>query len=486
MHEFTGGHQSIDCAAEAGCGLSNLMGVLRLLLVTIGIVAATPACAISLAEAIALARQSDPTYLSAQANLTASRERSSQARGALLPQITVSANTTANRRNYETRDSEIPATDDRYNSKSAQVNLTQPLWRRSNWIALAQSNVAVSQADFQLAAAEQDLLVRLTQAWFDAMLARDVVVFAGGQTAAARHQWEQTNYAVDVGLATAPALEEARTKYDQAMADEVAAETDQSIKSAALEQIIGPQPALDLPSLSDDYVIVDPRSGTLEQWLSQAEATSPSILAASLALEAANEEIRKQRAGHEPTLDVVASYGKNGQGAGSFPGQNGYDIKQPSIGLQLNIPLFSGGTQNAKVGEAIALREKARQDLELARRNVRMAAKQAWFGWQAGAARKTASLQSVKFTTLALKVALTGQTNEVRSELDVLQARQQFYSALRDLQKARYDMISNHIKLKATAGRLVDTDLTKFDAWFINDGADPGQSWVAKQRVLSH
>ncbi len=448
----------------------------------VGIVAATPAWPLSLAEAITLARQSDPTYLSAQAGLTASQERSSQALGALLPQVTASGNTTANRRNYETRDNPfIPPADDKYNSKGGQVSLTQPLYRRANWIALIQSNAAVSQADFQLAAAEQELLVRLSQAWFDVMLARDVVVFAGGQTAAARYQWEQTRYALELGLATEPQLEEARSKYDQAVADEVVAETDQSIKSAVLEQIIGPLPVLKPPALSDDYVIVDPRSGTLEQWLSQAEASSPSILAASRAYDAASDEVRKQRAGHEPTLDMVATYGKNGQGAGSFPGQNGYDIKQRSVALQLNIPLFSGGTQNAKVGEAIALREKARQDLELARRNVRLAAKQAWFGWQAGAARKTASLQSVKFTSLALKAALTGRMNEVKSELDVLQARQQLYSALRDLQKARYDMITSHIKLKATAGRLEDTDLTVFDAWFIHDGANASQTRVAQQ-----
>lgn len=464
-----------------GCGLSNLMLAWRSLLMVVGIVAATPTWALSLAEAIVLARQSDPTFLSAQASLSASQQRSSQALGALLPQITATANTTGNRRDYVTRDSPVPPSDDGYNGKGGQVSLTQPLWRRSNWIALSQSNVAVSQADYQLAAAEQDLLVRLTQAWFDVMLARDVVMFAGGQSAAARHQWELTGYAAKVGLANAPAFEEARSKYDQALVDQVMAETDQSIKSAVLEQIIGPLPESSPPSLSDDYVIVDQRSGTLEQWLSMAETTSPSILAAGRAYEAASEEVRKQRAGHEPTLDMVATFGKNGQGAGSFPGQNGYDIKQRSLALQLNIPLFSGGTQNAKVGEAIALREKARQDLELARRNVRLAAKQAWFGWQAGDARKTASLQAVTFTTLALKAVLGGQQNELKSELEVLQARQQLYSAQRDLQKARYDMITSNIKLKATAGRLVDTDLTQFDAWFINDGLHPGPSRVARQ-----
>jgi outer membrane protein len=456
----------------------NLTAAVRSVLVVVGIATATPAWSLSFAEAIVLARQTDPTFLSAQANLSASHERSIQAVGALFPQVTATVNTTTNRRNYATRDSVIPPANDQYNSNNAQVNLTQPLWRRANWIAVNQADAAASQADYQLAAAQQDLLVRLGQAWFDVMLARDVVVLTGGQAAAAKHQWEQTSYAMKVNLASAQALEEARSKYDQATAEQIVADTDQSIKSAVLEQIIGSQPAWKPPSLPETYVTADLRSATLEQWLSQAEAASPSILAASRAFDVASAEVRKQRTGHEPTLDAVASYGKNSQAAGSFPGQNGYDIKQGTVGLQLNIPIFSGGTQNAKVGEATALREKARQDLELARRNVRLAAKQAWFGWLAGEARKTAGLQAVRFSTLALQAALTGRRTEVKSELDVLQARQQLYSAQHDLLKARYDMITSHLKLKATAGQLVDTDLMAFDALFIDEGGSAGQGRV--------
>ncbi|UUZ69413.1 TolC family outer membrane protein [Polaromonas sp. P2-4] len=429
-----------------------------------------PAWSLTLTDALGLARRTDPQFLIAQANLAGAHERVGQAFGALWPQVSISANTTGNRRNYQVLDSSQPPARDHYNSNGAQITVTQPLWRRANRIAIAQADATVLQAEYQFAAAEQDLLVRLAQAWFDVMLSRDVVVFNSGQVAASQNQWEQAKRGAEIGLTSGPALEEARTKYDQALAEHAGADIEQNIKLATLEQIIGPLAQLAPPALSDDHVAKDPRGTSLEQWLSQAETTSPAVLAATRALDAANEEIRKQRAGHEPTLDAVATYGRNSQAVGSFPGQSGSDVKQRTIALQLNIPIFSGGTQNAKVGEAIAMRDKAAQDLEAARRNVRLTAKQAWFTYQAGLVRKTAALQAMKFSSITLHAAIKGKTTGLKMELDVLQARQQLYSAWRDLQKARYDMITSYLKLQSTVGKLADADLAAFDAWFIDGG----------------
>lgn len=471
-----------DGRGESVSGL-NMYG--WVLLLAVCVLGSGSAQALSMADAIAFARRSDPGYLAAQSGLEAARQRSRQAVANLLPQVSITANTTANRRNYDATESPFPPTRERYNSNAVQLSVTQSLWRRANHIAVTQTEAAVAQADHQRAAAEQDLLVRLAQAWFDVMLSRDAVVFADGQATAARHEWEQTRQAVQVGLASYPMLEETRAKFDQAIADQVVAQTEQDIKLAALEQIVGPLSSFDPPSLSDGYIISDLRSGALEQWLDRALSTNPSVLATQSALDAAGDEVRKHRAGHEPTIDIVANYGNNGQGTGTFPGQSGYDIRQRSIGLQLNVPIFSGGAQGAKVDEAIAMREKVFHDLELARRNVRLAVKQAWFGWDAGAARTGAALQMVKSSSLALKAAVAGRVNDLKAELDVLQARRHLYGALRDLQKARYDMITNHIKLKAAAGQLADADLLLFDAWFVRrDGTSvrsgsPSRSEVA-------
>ena len=448
---------------------------LQVALTGICLILAIPAPALTLSQAIALAKKTDPTYQSAQATAQAAQSRTAQARGANLPQLSATVGTNRNRRDYETLDSPFPPSNDDYNSKSAQFNLSMPLWRHAQVIAVYQSEHAESQAEYQLFAAEQDLLLRLAQAWFDLMLARDMVVHAAGQVRATQEQFAQTSYAAKTGLASEPLLEEARFKHEQALAEQVVAESDQGLKLAALEQVIGVQ-RVAAPVLSDrlqfDAQRIDFTGITLERWLVHAERSSPLIRAAQRGVQAADDEVRKQKAGHEPTVDLVASYGNNGQRAGSFPGQNGFQIRQNVIGVQLNIPLSTGGTQNAKVSEAAALRAKAVQELELARRNARLAAKQAWFGWQASDARRTASQQAVRFSNAALQAAQAGQRGELKSALDVLQARQQLLGALRDTQRARYDMITNHLKLLASGGSLREADLRAIEPWLSDNPAE--------------
>ncbi|OFZ67405.1 MAG: hypothetical protein A2V79_12425 [Betaproteobacteria bacterium RBG_16_56_24] len=446
--------------------MSYLILIIRLVLALSVFLVAFPAQALTLTEAIRLARQSDPVLLGAEANLAASQERTVQASANLLPQVSVTANTMANHRDYEIINTLSPIAKDQYNSNSAQLSVTQPLVRNAYAMASVQAEAATTQSAYQYKAAEQDMLVRLAQAWFDVMLARDTADFAGAQVDATRLLWEQTRRATELKIEAGPALEEARSKYDQAVSDFASAEIDESIKAATLEQIVGTLKDFAPPSLPGDYAMAESHLGTLEQWLSHAEAESPAILAAVYALEAAHDEVKKQRAGHDPTLDIVATYGYNYQAVGTFPGQSGYDIRQRAIGLQLNIPLFSGGGQNAKVRESLAMSEKAVQDLEAARRSVRLTAKQAWFGWQAGNAHQKAAMQSMRSSLASLASAIDGKSEGIKTELDILQARQQLYGARRDLQKSRYELITSYLKLKSTAGALKDADLASFDVWF--------------------
>lgn len=431
---------------------------------------ALPAAAMSLAEAVELARRNDPVYLTAQAGFKAAQERESQARSSLLPQLTATANTSTNRRNYAVRNELSTESLTNYNSNSGQINLTQPLWRHTNLISLDQSRAAAAQASSQLDAAELDLLIRLSQAWFDFMLARDSIAYSEEGVALARHQFEQLRYSSEIGLGSETTLAEARAKYNQALAEATAAQSEMDVKLSALEQIIGIIPSAIPPTLPEQFPLPDLSRDTLENWLSAADSSNPSILAAQFALGAAREEIRKQRAGHEPTLDIVGSYGRNAQGTGTFPGQSGYDITQQTLGFQLNIPFYTGGGQQAKVREAIALSERAEQDLETARRNTRATGKQAWFGWQASRARHDAALQLANFFSLSLKSATLGKEKGVRAELDILQARQQLSGAWRDLQKARYGMLFNYLRLKAVAGQLIENDLAVLNAALVQTG----------------
>lgn len=412
------------------------------------------------------ARSGEPIYLAATSARDAAQARAGQAFGAMLPQVSLSANTNINDREYGTRSANTPAMQDRYNSNSAQLNVTQPIWRYANVAGLRQAEAAVQQAHHQLVGAEQELLAKLASAWFDVLSARDAVLFTAQQVVATRRQWETAQRGVELGAASVPQAEEAKAKFDQALAESVAAETDNRIKKAALEQLVGPLEELVLPQLRDDAPVTSLGVDSLDKWLNALETGNPALLAAQQAFEAASHEVSKQRAGHQPTLDLVANVNKNSQAVGGFPGQAGYDIKTNSIGFQVNLPIFSGGTQSAKVDEAAATREKARQELEGTRRAAQFAAKQAWFSWQAAAARAEAGMQGVRAGLSVLQAARRGLEAGLKPELDVFQAEQQLAAARRDLRKARYDQIASHLKLKAAAGLVGAEDVAAIDRLF--------------------
>jgi outer membrane protein len=423
------------------------------------------------AEAVRLARGGEPVFLGAKANAVAAQARSKQAFAGLLPQINGTVGSNANRRDYVVRNGIGTEQVDHYNSHSAQLNLTQPIYRRSNFVAVQQAQTAASQAGYQVAAAEQELLAKLAAAWFDTMAARDTVMFTERQAAATRQQLEILRRGADLGTASLPAALEARAKHEQALADKAAAEMEFQVKIAALEQIVGPLPRFAPPHLRNTSKQGDPEAESLDGWIGQLD-NSPQVLAAARGVAAAKEEITKQRALYEPTLDLVGSYGTNSQQVGGFPGQNGWDIRTGTIGLQLSVPLFSGGAQYAKVSEAIALHDKARQDLEMALRSTRLAAKQAWYGWLAGSARHDAALQTLRSALLALRSAVVGIESGVRTELDRLQAVQQLEGARRDFNKARYDLIASFVRLKAVAGQLGDDDLRRLELMFSDREGD--------------
>lgn len=419
-----------------------------------------PVHALTLNDAIEQALHNDPTYLAAQANADASRARSSQAFARLMPQLTASANTNDNRRDYNLLNSRGNSIPEHYNSHGAQVNLTQPLLHAEKYLALNQADLQVNQADYQLAAAEKDLLMRLVQAWLDIRQARDVVTVADSRLQASQKEMDLARQASEKGVMSMTELEAAHAKRDQAQAEQVTAQTEHSLKLAELEQIIGSSDAPVSAVLSNRVSALNPDQGTPEQWIAQAESGSPAILAARRALDAANQEVSKQRAGHLPTLDLIASYNNATQGSGLTGGQAGFRSTVNSIGVQLNVPLFSGGEQNAKVNEALAMRDKAGYELEATRRSTHLKIKQAWLTLKSSQARQQSGQQAAKSASIALKSAEAQRANGLKADLDVLQAQQQRDEVLRDWNKARNDAILNYLKLRAETGQLTGRDVS--------------------------
>ena len=289
-----------------------------------------------------------------------------------------------------------------------------------------------------------------------------------------------------MGAISQPELDNAMAKFSQATTDAVSAEIDVNLKQAALEQIVGNLQQPKIAFIKENVDLANLSNETLENLLVTLEASNPNILAATQAYKAAKDEVNKQRAGHQPTLDLVASYGKNSQAVGGFPGQAGYDIKQSAIGLQLNIPVYSGGAQSAKVAEAVANSEKARLDIEVAKRAAVFAIKQAWYGWHAAFDRAQSGEQSIKAAQSAVAFASLAGKNGLKAELELLQAQQQLSAAQRDFRKGRYDQIVNYVKLKSLTMSLTADDISALDALFADtpDDIKQAEAEIKSARLL--
>jgi len=422
-----------------------------------------PATALTLMEALQLAEEQDPTVAGSHDSLRAAEARSAQAAAQLRPQLSVSATTGWNHRDYSTINTPVlplstPNQVSNYQNRSAQLTLNQPLWRHANVIAVEESHRASQQSQEELKAARQDMLVRLTQAWVDLMLATDDISAAQQKISAAHLFWQQATKATTIELTGPEKVEEAHAKYEAAVAERMSAVTEQDTALASLQQIVGDIDPFVPPALAPAYVLSPPTDSTLADWLERVDI-GPLVEAARQARLAADEEIRKQRAGGGMTVDIVGTVGRNYQQQGNFPGQDGYDISQRSIGLQLALPLYAGGGFSAKVQEAVALRNKAERDHLAALRKAHATAQVAWSGWRSGCVRIAAAQQALRAASVSLQVAEGGRQQGLKFELDVLEARQNFQEAWRDLQKARYDTVMQRVKLKGVAGELSETDL---------------------------
>jgi outer membrane protein len=453
-------------------GSRVLVLVLVLALACVGRIDATQPTTDSLGELFSIAQQSEPGYRSAQANVAAAHARTRQAMGAMLPQITATWNSKGNRRRYKTLNSPPSVLHDRYHSNGDEIRLSQALWRPADVAAWRQADENAAQANAQLDDAEQQLYLKVATAWFDLMESRDTVEFSAAQRDALHAQWNITRRAAELGAQGQPQADEAQAKYEEANADEASAELDVESKLAALEQWTGSADGLLQPYLRDDAHLPELMGGDLDEWLEQIDTHSPALRAASNAIAAADAGVSQQRAGHQPTLDIVASYGDTDQAVGNFPGQTGYQIRQLAVGLQLNVPLYSGGTQSAKVTEAMAMRDKAYDELDAARRQAILKVKTAFFGWRAGKAKAAAARIKMRSAKSALAAAEKASSNGLKTDADVLAAQQEVAAARRDMRKGRYQQLTSYIQLRSTLGELSASDIDELDRMFSDKESD--------------
>ena len=406
------------------------------------------------------ARQKDPTLASAKAAWQATQEKVPQAQAGLLPNVSVAGSAT-----YTIPESRVDGINGlpkstQVNSNialNATVSASQPLYRRQNNIVLDQAKVQVAQSSYVLQSADQDLAVRLAQAYFDVLLAQDTLVFVGAQKAATAESLAQAKRNFEVGTATITDTNEAQARYDQIISLEIATLNDIEIKRRAIEVIIGRNPPA-LKPLNLNPVLVTPSPDNLDAWSARAELGNLSILIANASLDIANLEVDLNRAARLPVVDAIGSYGHaEAQGLSSAFANS--SLRQWIIGVQLSMPLYTGGLIDSRVREAIANQDKARQDLETAKRTAAQSARTSFLNVSNGIAQVKALEQAVVSAEVALASSKLGMEVGVRTNVDVLNAQQQVFSARRDLAQARYTVITNSLRLKAAAGILTEADM---------------------------
>ncbi|MRR56909.1 MAG: channel protein TolC [Deltaproteobacteria bacterium] len=404
----------------------------------------------------------DAQFASARASADAGREKLPQGRAGLLPSINATANTTWNKTETTRRTTPPGYSNLNYNSHGWTATLTQPIFRWQNWMQYQQGELGAAQAEVQFNQAKQDLIVRVAQAYFDVLLAQETLASAQALKAANAEQLEAAKRNFEVGTATITDSHEAQARFDLATAQALAAESDLEVKRQALSTVTGKAPEA-LKTIKAGVKIARPQPDDIAKWIESAEQGGLVVQLGQLGLEVADREVSKQRSGHLPTLDLVATTGKNSATQSSTVG-SGYDSNSSTVGLQLTIPIFAGGATMSKDREAVALREKALADLDNARRQSALAARQAYLGVSSGLSQVQAYEAAVISSQSALDSNKLGYEVGVRINIDVLNAQSQLYDTRQKLMKARLDTLAAQLKLKAAAGNLGEDDVVAINA----------------------
>ncbi|QNM97141.1 TolC family outer membrane protein [Chitinimonas koreensis] len=437
----------------------------RALSLAIALAVGSSAFAADLLSVYQEAKKYDATYAAAEAALRAGQEKSAQGRSLWLPKVQLQSgyshatqDTDYGRNNVLLQDSDRSG-----NSYNYTVSASQPIYRADASVGKVQLDEQARLAEVSFASAQQNLILRVAQAYFDVLYAQDNLEFVRSQKDAVSQQLAQAKKSFEVGVATITDTHEAQAKYDAIVASEIAAENDLLVKQNAFLQLTG-VPAEGLSMLPAKMAATPPSPNDVNAWLRDAEQKSLAIDAQRGQLAIAEAEIDKYRLLRQPTLDLVAQYGTDYKKNGLTAAGGTDKTTSSAIGVQLNIPIYTGGATSSRLREAIALRDKAQHELEATRRDTAQTTKQAFLGVQAGAAQIRALEQALVSSQSSLDSTKLGREVGVRTTLDLLNAQQQYYSTKRDLALARYNYLLNQLKLSAAVGELGQPNLEAVNA----------------------
>lgn len=417
----------------------------------------------SLISAYHRALQNDATLGAARAAQIAGREELPKGFAGLLPSVSISGTRGKNQTESTTPSlTGLSTRDYDYDSKNYSLTIRQPVYRPYNYAQYELAKATVGQTDATFEKEALQLMVRLTGAYLDALLAEDNIRYAGAQKDAISEQLQQAKKLYEAGVGTVTDISEAQARHDTVVAQGLEAENSREVARRSLEEITGTYPDSLFMLDSQKLPLDPPEPNDIKTWIEWAMEKNPEIQARKFNLEAANQELEKNRAGHYPTLDLTASRTLS-ESDNNYTINSKYDTT--SVGLQLNIPIYAGGYVDAAVRQAVANQDRARQLLTGMYRTVGSDTRKAFLDIVNGIAQIRALEQAVTSNESALLGTRKGFEAGMRSNVDVLNAQQQLFSAKRDLAKARYTLIINRIKLKSAVGLLSEADLEQVNGW---------------------
>ena len=429
------------------------------LTVAIGAALALPVRAQSLLELYDAARGHDAAYQAAKSQYEANLYKADQAKAALLPTVNFTAGASSTQLRTETGGT---TSDRSFENQNTGINATQPLYRPNNFASYQQGTRQTDLAEAQLLAAEQELIVRVSQAYFDVLASQDSLTFVQAQKTAVSEQLASARRNFEVGTTTITDTREAQARFDLVTAQEIAADNDLRVKKLALDQLVGKTGTAPKPLATASLPELQPLD--VNTWVQQAQDKHPGIKQSQVALEVARFETEKAEAGHKPTLDLTASYNLNSNVNGNAQLATSSRTNSQIVGLTFNLPLFAGFATQNRLRETLALEEKARADLDNTQRTVGQGTRSAFFGVLSGLGQVKALEAAEASSQSALDANKLGYQVGVRINIDVLNSQSQLFDTKAKLSKARYDVLVGGLKLRQASGSLQADDLQGVNA----------------------
>jgi len=434
---------------------SHFLSLLLLLsLIFLQSVLAASLDAMDLMEAYTRAKEHDPLFGSSYYEHEAAKTLPAQGRSYLLPQV--QAYGSESKYYY---DSAPPYYED-FNSESMGVSLKQPLFNVSRFYEYRQHNVRKNIGDARFVSAEKDFMLRVAEAYFSVLAAEDLLVLIAVEKKAVLEQLEQAKGMFKAGVATITDVHDAEARYDSVRAREIEARSNLDVKMLALKRIVGTEPG-GLNLLKEDISLGVPEPERLESWIETAKKNHPLLKAYAYQISYQETEIRKNQGQHWPSLDLVGGYNKTNTN-NTLQTQR---ISYGSVGVQLNLPVFSGGYTVAKVKESRAILGQAQKQYENVLADITQRLSEAFFGIRDNMSKIEALRTASRSASTSLKSNRMSLLAGVRTTIDVLNAERDLQDVRLRLLKARYDCLLNIVKLKAYAGTISEKDLQEINEW---------------------